>query len=209
MTSHYHYGHAVTGDSPEREGLGTCLTLHCLADCVRRELDHIGDMLAVDAYTQERDAREMLRIRTNGQASDYRGSWESVATRAIAALDCHAMISNVETLRANLDPQRGRAPLYVGQPALWESTLGHLIFESYNFPLYTDSAETRWFQVWECSEPSCDHTHADYPHEPGRLHDCLACETRCYCDGEPACIHCDQHESGECSCAANDCQAHS
>lgn len=24
--------------------------------------------------------------------------------------------------------------------------------------------------------------HADYPHEPGRLYDCEACETRCHCN---------------------------
>ena len=28
--------------------------------------------------------------------------------------------------------------------------------------------------------------HSDYPHEPGRLHDCPACESRCHCDGEVA-----------------------
>lgn len=24
--------------------------------------------------------------------------------------------------------------------------------------------------------------HADYPHEPGTLYDCEACESRCHCD---------------------------
>ena len=94
MTSHYHYGHAVTGDSPEREGLGTCLTLHCLADCVRRELDHIGDMLIDEAYVHDRDGRDLeSRVGRPG----YGGTWETVADRYRAALDCHAMISNDES----------------------------------------------------------------------------------------------------------------
>lgn len=36
--------------------------------------------------------------------------------------------------------------------------------------------------------------HADYPHEPGRLYDCAACERECYCDlddpGTTLCVHC-------------------
>jgi len=35
--------------------------------------------------------------------------------------------------------------------------------------------------------------HADYPHEPGRLHDCALCESRCFCTGDPGhmpCVFC-------------------
>jgi hypothetical protein len=35
--------------------------------------------------------------------------------------------------------------------------------------------------------------HADYPHNPGTLHDCVACEDNCYCSGvkgDPKCLHC-------------------
>ncbi len=33
--------------------------------------------------------------------------------------------------------------------------------------------------------------HSDYPHEPGTLHDCAACEAECFCDpGSTACVHC-------------------
>jgi hypothetical protein len=31
--------------------------------------------------------------------------------------------------------------------------------------------------------------HAAYPHEPGTLYDCLACEQRCYCTDD-SCVHC-------------------
>lgn len=35
--------------------------------------------------------------------------------------------------------------------------------------------------------------HTDYPHEPGRLYDCPACESQCYCGDVPGaapCVHC-------------------
>src|SRR5262249_38710914 len=33
--------------------------------------------------------------------------------------------------------------------------------------------------------------HADYPHEPGQLYQCLACESRCYCfSGDWQCVYC-------------------
>lgn len=33
--------------------------------------------------------------------------------------------------------------------------------------------------------------HADYPHEPGALYDCPACEARCYCAEGLECVYCD------------------
>jgi len=32
--------------------------------------------------------------------------------------------------------------------------------------------------------------HADYPHEPGTLYDCPACEAACFCADGFVCIHC-------------------
>lgn len=35
--------------------------------------------------------------------------------------------------------------------------------------------------------------HADYPHEPGTLYSCQACEENCYCDQLTVqCIACDE-----------------
>jgi hypothetical protein len=37
-----------------------------------------------------------------------------------------------------------------------------------------------------------DATHADYPHHPGALYDCAACEARCWCtgaEGETECVY--------------------
>jgi len=36
-----------------------------------------------------------------------------------------------------------------------------------------------------------DVAHADYPHEPGSLYDCQACEQRCHCrPNQTQCVHC-------------------
>jgi hypothetical protein len=36
--------------------------------------------------------------------------------------------------------------------------------------------------------------HANYPHEPGRLYDCPACESTCHCKaGETECVHDGRH----------------
>lgn len=32
--------------------------------------------------------------------------------------------------------------------------------------------------------------HADYPHQPGTLYDCAACEDRCFCKGVFECVYC-------------------
>lgn len=42
--------------------------------------------------------------------------------------------------------------------------------------------------------------HVNYPHEPGRLVDCPACEARCHCDPDPgttACVYDGPHEYGK------------
>lgn len=39
-----------------------------------------------------------------------------------------------------------------------------------------------------------DIPHADYPHEPGRLYDCAACEAECHCKpGETECVYSGEH----------------
>jgi hypothetical protein len=57
------------------------------------------------------------------------------------------------------------------------------------------------------SDPECEEFHeaqhehhVDYPHEPGRLYDCPACEARCHCDPDPgttACIYEGPHKYGK------------
>lgn len=37
--------------------------------------------------------------------------------------------------------------------------------------------------------------HVDYPHEPGTLYDCPACEEQCYCNNG-TCVHCAEVAAG-------------
>lgn len=49
-------------------------------------------------------------------------------------------------------------------------------------------------------EPVVVDVHVDYPHEPGRLIDCPACEARCHCDADPgttACVFEGPHNYGK------------
>jgi hypothetical protein len=39
-------------------------------------------------------------------------------------------------------------------------------------------------------EPADEPEHADYPHEPGTLYDCPACEAACFCTDGFQCVHC-------------------
>jgi hypothetical protein len=32
--------------------------------------------------------------------------------------------------------------------------------------------------------------HIDYPHNPGFLYDCPACEAECFCTSEADCVYC-------------------
>jgi hypothetical protein len=36
--------------------------------------------------------------------------------------------------------------------------------------------------------------HDEYPHIPGMLYDCEACEEQCYCGDNYICIHCSPKE---------------
>lgn len=50
--------------------------------------------------------------------------------------------------------------------------------------------------------------HATYPHEPGRLHDCAACEAYCWCVDSShmeLCVHCGGVDTGERSCDGEAC----
>lgn len=39
--------------------------------------------------------------------------------------------------------------------------------------------------------------HTDYPHQPGTLYDCPACEATCFCTDRNQCAHCAIEAEGE------------
>lgn len=52
------------------------------------------------------------------------------------------------------------------------------------------------YSVTVADEPE----HVNYPHEPGRLYDCPACEAQCHCDADPGtteCVYSGPHNFGK------------
>ena len=49
-----------------------------------------------------------------------------------------------------------------------------------------------WADSQKEPDPGADPgpAHVDYPHEPGTLYDCQACEAACFCAGGFQCVHC-------------------
>jgi len=47
-------------------------------------------------------------------------------------------------------------------------------------------------QAWQAQQPASTEPvgHVDYPHEPGTLYDCPACEAACLCADGFVCVHC-------------------
>jgi hypothetical protein len=52
---------------------------------------------------------------------------------------------------------------------------------------FTPAGRIRWAEQLTDVKP----VHADYPHYPGTLYDCQACEDNCYCDTVHDCIYCE------------------
>lgn len=42
-----------------------------------------------------------------------------------------------------------------------------------------------------------ERAHADYPHFPGTLYDCWACESQCHCSDDFTCIACPDADPDE------------
>ena len=60
-----------------------------------------------------------------------------------------------------------------------------------NYPLDDTEELTEW-------AVACQEWHNDYPHEPGYLYDCQACEARCHCTpGHAECVFSGEHTGGE------------
>lgn len=54
------------------------------------------------------------------------------------------------------------------------------LLRAYDLDLAADQLMTHHAEA-ESPEEAVVHTHVAYPHWPGRLHDCPACEARCHC----------------------------
>lgn len=129
--THTHVATGLAGYGPDGEDYATFDSndLTGIAEAIRSEL-----ALSIDAL-----------------ADEYTGLGE--AGLFAEAYTVNTMISELETLRANLDPQRANAPLYRDNVELWESTLRDLISQANGTYV---SSNTKLY-VWdECGESECE-----------------------------------------------------
>jgi hypothetical protein len=155
MTSHFHYGHGLTGHGPEDPG--TCHTITCLASCVREDLAYVAEGWGDQAHGERFHIEQLKKNRPASGADPvgYPGSWESIADAAMRALECFDNIETVETLRMNLSPERVNAPLYRGKPDAWRAELRRLLLDSGTYPMATTIDGGVRFYVWECDRWEC------------------------------------------------------
>lgn len=155
MTSHFHFGHGLTGYGPEEPSI--CLSLTCLAECVSDALGGIIDGWGDQAYGERQNLASLRALRpSNGDdPSGYPGSWESIADAAIRALECQDAAEEADMLRMNLRAERKEAPLYRQNPAAWQAELRRLLLDSGNYPLTIDMTGYHRFYVSECSAWMC------------------------------------------------------
>lgn len=155
--THYHTGHGLAGYGPQGESAGLCLSLDCLLDCVHTELSDVLEMLHGEATSLRDEAYALRKLRpSNGSdPSDYRGSWESIATAAMLALEASGAADDVENLRLNLSPERRKAPLYRDFPGLWTEHLERSLLQGDMFPLDTQVTGEGRYYVWSCEEWRC------------------------------------------------------
>jgi len=100
---------------------------------------------------------------------------------------CYAWPFAARSLRYD-DPNWGVFDTTVSY--LDEYLTGWCGLNSYEF---NDTRGRRAAEVITALEAAADaagQKHADYPHEPGTLYDCLVCETTCFCADGYTCVRC-------------------
>lgn len=183
--SHYHYGFGLAGYGPEEPE--TCRTLECLRHDVHAALDDVAQEW-LDQFHGERSHIEQLRKERPANGSDpvgYPGSWESIATAALRALECLDQAEEVDTLRQGLRDERRDAPLYREDPAAWTAEVSRLLLDSGTYPLETTIDGGARFYVWSCD--SWEHLLSEHDERYVALP--LACRT----------------DGGQVPCACRDC----
>lgn len=178
--NHFHVATGLQGYGPDAaDGYGTYAVdaLSDVAEAIRGELAD-----AVDYLWQSHSAL--------GEAGQYEDAYRAIV-----------LTQHLDAMRANLDPKRADAPLYRDDAAAWQATLRRLVLDAHG----TDITDNTRLYVWECDNAECladddGPAHVNYPHEPGRLYDCPACEAQCHCDADPGtteCVYSGPHNFGK------------
>lgn len=162
MTIHYHSGHGITGHGPEDPD--TSSDLNSLADTVHRDLEYIIDGWGDQAWGERTHVENLRRARPSNGSDPvgYAGSWESIATAALRALECQDRTEEADALRMNIRPERQHAPAYHDNPAAWEAELRRLLIDGDTYPLDTTIDGNVRYYVWECDRWECglnEHDH--------------------------------------------------
>lgn len=126
MTAHWHVATGIAGYGPDAadDNFDTLTSIREVAESVRYELDACAD-IAHDAAVAFADA------------GDFEQAWSE-----------HVRSEDLGTRSLNLDAKREGAPLYVGNPGLWEETLQRLTGECSGM----DVTPSVRLYVWECTE---------------------------------------------------------
>lgn len=155
--SHFHVSHGLAGYGPDvDENTPTFTTLGAALEYARDELSTDVDMAHEDAHA--------LAL----HASQYHATWKLDRSREDMqrmALDHYAdawreleRVEAIELLRANLDPARSSAPLYVNDAAACAALQEE---QAAGFPV--DVSPNSRLYLWSCDESECEEDE-DQPH---------------------------------------------
>lgn len=155
--THYHYGYGLAGYGPQGETADTCRDLDCLQSCVSHELGVIADSWHEQAHAERSEAERLhgMRPANGADPGGYPGSWESIATAALRALECLDRADVTDTMIMNLRAERRYAPLYHDRPELWAAEQRQRLLDSGTYPMSTDITGNNMFYVWSCGDWHC------------------------------------------------------
>lgn len=128
---HWHAAYGLAGYGPDAsDGWHSADDVLGIANVARTLLDESADRL-VDAAEGE------------AQSGNFERAWLT-----------HKHGGGLDTLRANIDPKRGEAPLYRDKPGAWLAALTEVI--GFEFPANLDIDGYSRLYIWECDSADCD-----------------------------------------------------
>jgi len=145
---HWHYGYATDGYDPDgTDGFPTATEITGLGgldDQLHDELLDAADRARDAAYSAGELANQQRKEGNDAAELEYLREFQQQVER----------VGSLSALATAFDPQRATAPLYKGNPALWEETVLRMVEE--NFPVRVQ--DNTCLYVWECSTgDECEH----------------------------------------------------
>jgi hypothetical protein len=133
VSGHWHVASGITGYGPDgSDGFASADTPESLADAIRWELSIWAE-------------REMESADGAADDGDFESAWK-----------LRKSADRIEILRANLDNERVKAPLYVNDRAAWHATILRTVETEFSTPLLVNEGRTGVY-VWTCIDSTCEH----------------------------------------------------